>query len=288
MRALGLLLLVLVLAACPPGGAEPREPVPLSLSVRVKGSCDISPVLYRTGCLAALEVRVDDLSGRTVARHCEPLEPRFETLADLLTAPEPAVKLAGLTSLGTVVFRVAGIHDQGDLADAGPNALCARADETASWLFWGESEPVALDKLEAEDAGPLAVQVSIDCRDCAGGCATLGSSSCPADLPPSYCVPFTPGLSCARRCDADEECFEGSHVCDPESGRCNPRLGHPKTGNTGGFCFPCTSSADCDVDFACVAAPGQSEGICALRCPENRCLDGATCKRLGAELFLLD
>lgn len=287
-RAAAALLLLVLAAGCPEPGKEPRDPVRLSLSLRTKGSCGISPVLFDASCLSALEVRVLDPAGRTLGTHCVEVQERYESLADLLTAAEPAVSFGSLTSQGQVVFRVTALHDKGALQDAGPGAACERSDRQQSWLFWGESRPVDLGDADKPDAGALSIVVPIDCRDCQDGCAALATPQCPAALPVSYCVPFSLGLSCERRCDADEECFEGSHVCDAESERCNPRLGHPETGNTGGFCYPCSSSADCDLEYECVAAPGQTEGLCALRCPDSRCLDGATCKRLGSELRRLD
>lgn len=283
---LGAMLLWMPLA-CDAEPLEARDPVQLSLHLRTKGSCGLSPVLFEGSCLAALEVRVQDLAGRTLSRHCEVLAPRSDTLADLLSRTEPALAFGTLTSQGKVIFRVTGIHDAGELASSSPAALCALADRSRHWLFWGESKPVDLGEFASLDAIDSRVVVPIDCRDCTGGCETLATPQCPAAMPVSYCVPYALGLSCTRRCDNDEECFEGRVTCAEEGSRCDASLGDPTTGNTGGFCYPCRSSADCDLDFACVAPIGQSEGLCAPRCPDNRCLDGALCMRLGADLQLL-
>lgn len=270
-----------LLAACAPGssGSEVQPPLSLSLSLRPKSSCDLTPVQYTTECLAALEVVVTPQSGEP-QRTCVRLDEgqRFGTLADLLTTDEPTVRFATVTGRGPVVFQVRGIHDV-RLGDADP---CAASSQ--HWLFWGESLPVDLNAQRVGDA--IDVVIGLDCRDCAGGCSGLDTPQCPRLMPPSYCVPFAAGYSCERRCDDDEECFEGAIACDLSSGRCDPEGGEPETGDTGGFCYPCRDSGDCDVGFSCVGAPNASEGLCARDCPLNRCPSGASCRRLGPNLVV--
>jgi hypothetical protein len=256
----------------------------LSLGVRPKGSCDISPVLYTTECLAAVELTAIPEKGEP-QRSCHPLAQgeRHATLADMLFADAPVVSLATATGRGRVVFQLRGIHDRGLLQDQDP---CAAAASARHWLFWGESAPVDVDA-EAEAGDAVHVTIPLDCRDCSRGCENLGTPQCPATLPPSYCVPFAAGYSCERRCDNDEECFEGALRCNEDTGRCDPSAGEPSTLNTGGFCTPCREGSDCDVGFSCVAAPNAGEGLCTRDCPLNRCVSGATCRRLGASLVLL-
>ncbi len=279
----GALALVLLSAgACTPS-ATPTEPIALSLGLRPKPSCDLTPVQYTTECLAAVEVLLVPESGAPAQRTCVPLEgdKRFANLADLLTADDPVIRFATLTGRGAVVFKVRGIHDKA-LLGADP---CDPNTSSQHWLFWGESPPIVIEDA-AEDGGVVDITLSVDCRDCQGGCQRVGSPQCPARLPPSYCVPFSPGFSCARRCDDDQECFEGAIACGDDDGRCHPSGGAPGSGDTGGFCFPCQDSGDCDVGYSCVGAPNASQGLCARDCPLNRCLSGASCRRLGPDLVV--
>lgn len=282
MRPVALGLALVAIFSCTPGTSSPPEeaPLALSLSLRPKSSCDLTPVQYTTECLAALEVLILPRSGEP-QRTCVKLDEdkRFRNLADLLTADEPTVRFATLSGRGPMVFQVRGIHDV-RLGDADP---CAAS--SLHWLFWGESLPVDVDPPRDEDE-PIEVVIGIDCRDCAGGCSGLDTPQCPRLMPPSYCVPFASGYSCARRCDSDAECFEGAIACDPTSGRCDPEGGEPETGDTGGFCSPCRDSGDCDVGYSCVGAPNASEGLCARDCPLHRCPSGASCRRLGPNLVL--
>lgn len=278
-----LLAAVVFASACSPAAPD-QKPIALSLGLRPKPSCDLTPVQYTTECLAAVEVVIQPESGASPQRTCVPLEgeKRFANLADLLTAEDPVIRFATLSGRGPLVFKVRGIHD---LALGGQDP-CDASTSSQHWLFWGESLPVDVDGAAA-DGGVVDVTISIDCRDCQGGCQRLDTPQCPARLPPSYCVPFSSGFSCARRCDNDEECFEGAITCDLEGGRCDPAGGAPDTGDTGGFCFPCADSGDCDVGFSCVGAPNATQGLCTRDCPLNRCLSGATCRRLGATLVVL-
>lgn len=284
-RLFFVLFTVFAALACGPREAPVVEPIQLSLGLRPKPSCDLTPVQYTTDCLAAVEVVIEPLSGASAQRTCVPLagDKRFANLADLLTADDPVVRFATLSGRGPVVFKVRGIHDAALLEEQDP---CDVATSSQHWLFWGESAAIDVDAHGA-DGGVVDVTISIDCRDCQGGCETLGSAQCPRRMPPSYCVPFSAGFSCARRCDDDEECFEGAISCDEVSGRCDAAAGEPGTSATGGFCSACGETADCDVGFTCVAAPNASVGICTQDCPLNRCLSGASCHRLGANLVVL-
>jgi hypothetical protein len=275
-------------SSCTPRETPNLEPVQISLGLRPKPSCDISPVLYDTQCLAGVQLVVEPTGTSPKSESCRDLSAaeRSPTLAALLTREEPVIATATLADRGTVVFKVRGIHDQG-LPDDGTTP-CDNAEQPQHWLFWGESAPVDLAALAAADGGTPTVNVNIpiDCRDCAGGCTSLGTASCPSRFPASYCVPFSPGFSCSRRCDTDDECFEGAIACDADTGRCDDTSGDPGTGFTGGFCFPCEGPADCDVGYTCVGAPGASDGLCVRDCPLNRCVAGATCQRLGADMVL--
>lgn len=282
----GVLAIALQGSACAPPPLS-QEPAQVALRLRVKGSCGLSPVLFDTQCLAAVDLQVIDERGRTRARTCVSVADRYEDLGALLSAATPALQLGSIDSDEPVRFRILGLHDRGALSGGAPDTFCAAAEADAHWLFWGESAAVDLSFVAEADGERYAIAIPIDCRDCQNGCATLGTPQCPATFPLSYCVPYALGLSCERRCDSDDECFEGAHVCDADAGRCDPAEGHPETGNTGGFCYPCQSAADCDVGYDCVAETGQTEGICVRRCPADRCLEGATCRRLGADLRLL-
>jgi hypothetical protein len=187
------------------------------------------------------------------------------------------------TNQGSVVFRLRGVHAEALGDDDDP---CDTSVSQTHWLLWGESQPIDLGALRSPDAGRIFVDIPVDCRDCLGGCADLPGAQCPAQLPTSFCVPFTAGFSCQRRCDSDAECFESAVTCNGDTGRCAPTQGDPD-GGTGGFCFPCQSRSDCDPGFSCVAAPGQTTGLCTQVCPLNRCRRGATCRRLGTNLVVL-
>jgi hypothetical protein len=285
MKALALLLTALALAACTPPPSPP-PPAEMTLSLRPKGSCILSggPVLYTTQCLAALQLTIER-NGLVVSRSCTAFdgENRVANLGDLVNKGD-AVRFATWANQGTVVFKLRGIHDAALPAGADP---CDPDVSQSQWLLWGESAPTDLGQLQSPDASTLAVDIPIDCRDCARGCDNLGDAQCPTLLPSSYCVPFAAGFSCERRCDDDEECFEGAVSCSDDTGRCAPSLGTPGDGLTGEFCFPCRSNNDCDPDYFCVAAPGQSEGLCTQLCPLRRCLRGATCRRVGSNLVVL-
>lgn len=287
-RARGWLLVALAWLG---GGCGPqpdaREPLRLPMLLRAKGSCGLSPVLYDASCLAAVEVTVSDSRGRVLWTQCQPVDSRFTSLADLLNAASPTLSFAALSEQGSLRFRVTGVHDAGALAGVSGKGICGRTDEPRHWLFWGESDLINLRRPEGYEDDIVEVELPIDCRDCSSGCTNIATSQCSAAMPLSYCVPFSLGLSCARRCDGDDECYEGQVACREDTQRCDPALGNPQTGNTGGFCFSCQSSLDCDLGYSCVAAPGETTGFCAPRCPENRCLDGAMCKRIGAGLDLL-
>jgi hypothetical protein len=290
-RHLAALALPAFVAACV-SCAPPQVPVPpaaeLTLSLRPKGSCLLSagPAAYKTDCLAAVQLEIERTAGsvREVDRVCAPIDDdtSIDDLGDLLTRSD-LLNFLLWTHQGTAVFRLRGVHATA-LADG--EDPCDPTISPANWLLWGESLPVDLATLSSPDAGRLFVDIAVDCRDCLGGCDDLGGASCPTRLPTSYCVPFTSGFSCQRRCDSAEECFESATVCNADTGRCAPSQGDP-AGETGGFCFPCASRSDCDPDFFCVAAPGQQTGLCTELCPLNRCRRGATCRRLGANLILL-
>lgn len=282
MKSLPLLLAFVLAAGCTPP-VNPPAPAELSLSLRPKGSCILStgPVLYATDCLAALQLVVER-NGLELARTCTTFGAnRVANLGDLVNAGDVA-RLSAWTSQGTVTFKLRGIHDAA-LAGADP---CDPSISQAHWLLWGESQPTDLAALQSPDAGGLNVEIPVDCRDCPRGCDDLGNAQCPTFLPAAYCVPFSAGFSCERRCDDDTECFEGAISCDDGSGRCAPDEGTPD-GLTGEFCYPCRSTNDCDPDYFCVAAPGEQEGLCTQLCPLRRCRRGATCRRVGTNLVVL-
>lgn len=274
MRSLvATLLLVFSLLSC--GGESPSsDPLNVSLRMRFKGSCGQTPNTYDTQCLKAVQL-VTIKDGATVAQKCVDIS---EPIVDLTgIANIPRLTLATLDNQGSVVFAIRGLHTENGIEDPCQNA------RVADWLLWGESAEINLAEIKED----TVVDIRLDCRSCLGGCNGLGNAQCPAELPPSYCVPFQLGLSCERRCDDASECYEGSIKCDAESGRCDTNSAD-RSGNEGNFCFACTSALDCDTGKVCVAQPGATTGLCTESCPFARCLEGATCQPLGPNLTLLN
>ena len=270
------------LAACTGSDGELLdEPPPageLSISLRFRPSCGFNLAQYETSCLSAVRLTARGENGTTTSR-CTNLADRPSNLESFVFTDEPAAQVQLLSNMGEVVFEVRGIHDK-NLDDG--LAPCSRADEPSAWLFFGESEPFDVKVFEDRDAGPQSVVVPLDCRDCEGGCQQLGTQLCPVS-PASYCVPGSASLTCEKPCANDDGCFEQTLSCDVDRGRCDQDSAPP-----GGFCSECTSSADCDTGYFCVGLPGEDVGLCAERCPLNRCKNGTKCNRLGNDLQLID
>src|SRR5690606_15144677 len=75
MRAPLAVALLLLASSCPPGtGAPDLSPITLSLGLRPKPSCDLTPVQYETDCLAAVVVEVVPAGPASPQRACTRLE----------------------------------------------------------------------------------------------------------------------------------------------------------------------------------------------------------------------
>jgi hypothetical protein len=284
--AFAVLLLAGLVTTTPgcPVGPVPRPPASLSVQIGTRQSCGLfSGLDYDTSCLSAVDVVVRDHPSRQViAQRCAPLAARRAALGDILRGV-PVDTLGGVSANRTVTLEVRGLHD----VDANGADRCADAAVVDHWLFWGESDPVDLAALD-DDGGALLIPVFVDCRDCAFdcaagdcfGCAALGTGTCPVDLPESFCVPGATFV-CDKRCDDDDDCFEGTRTCLPE-GRCDTEQ---KTGQT---CSPCGIVDDevegCAAGYTCVGPPGASRGFCAQSCPDHFCVDGTRCNRVGNNL----
>ncbi|MFZ9886936.1 MAG: hypothetical protein ACO3JL_05480 [Myxococcota bacterium] len=275
--------LVLCAVGCDAPEVPTTSPLAVSVALRPRASCGASPLDYQLSCLAAVVLEVSEAKGQKSHAVCTLVDENtsLESLADLLTRDVPLVKLLTMADRGPFIFRMRGVHRQGLTAEEDP---CSASSASRHWLLFGESAPVSLANV-TDDA--VEVAIGLDCRSCQSGCGGLVEGTCPARFPASYCVPYTPGFSCARRCDGDEECFEGALPCDNETGRCDPAGAAPGGAGTGGFCGGCLSSGDCDPGFACVGARGATVGLCSESCPLQRCRNGATCLPLSADLVLL-
>ena len=274
-RSVALLLALTAATAC-----KDAPPPPLEVSLNLKtifGSCG-REFDYDTTCLAGLLVRAVGADGReqTVCRALNTSE-RPSTLFALVTQ-EPLVQipLSGLSS--PITFEVRGLHDRASPnADGGVPDVCESAQEVHQWLFWGSSAPQDIAAVAATDAGLYEVQVRVDCRDCEGGCESLGQDAqCPATLPLAYCVPPVT-LDCAARCT--DGCFDGALACSDDGVTCD------KASGGGGFCSSCASTLDCRDGLRCVGRP--DDGFCATPCPAASaitpaCPSGSACVRVGA------
>lgn len=286
MVPLLVLLLLTTLWACPTG-LPPRPPVSLSLQIGTRQSCGVfSGLDYDTSCLSAVYVAVRDFPSRQVVlEKCATLSTRKAELGDMLRG-DPVVDLQGLSANRTVTFEVRGLHDQ---AEAGADR-CAASFDDDHWLFWGESDAVDLAAAD-DEGGNLSVRIFVDCRDCAFtcsagdcfGCAALGSESCPAALPESFCVPGV-SFECDKRCDSDDDCFEGARKC-LASGKCDTQE------STGTLCSPCglvDNVVDgCSEGFSCVGPKDSTQGFCAESCPQRFCVQGTRCNRIGNDLDVI-
>jgi len=282
------LALPITIAALLGGCAEPVEPRPptsLAIQIGTRQSCGFfSGLDYDTACMSAVYVAARAFpSGQVVYERCITLDERAPTLGQLLRGT-PLLESGGLSTQGSVTLEVRGLHD------VSGGDQCADPANSAAWLLWGESEPVDLAAL-GEDGGDGGVaRIFVDCRDCAFdcaagdcfGCEALDSGTCPAELPLSFCVPGV-SFRCDKRCEDDNDCFEGARRC--VGGTCDVRE------ETGALCSPCRLVGDvaegCIEGFACVGPPGASVGFCAESCPDTFCPDGTRCNRVGNNLITI-
>lgn len=273
------LCLVLIAAGCPealdPGTRS--DPVKLDLRLRLRTSCGFTTSDYDTQCLQALMLIVKTAAGDKL--HCRVLSNPPDDIQSLVFESTPLLNFGELTTTGPVTFQVRGLHNKNpELADAGP-AVCADYANFDNWLFFGE---VAFDlsALQAPDAGDVQLDIPVDCRDCDMGCQQLGQPTCPIN-PISFCVPGSANLTCEKPCETGDQCFERALDCDGQ--RCDQA-----SAGLAGFCRLCSTDDDCagdgNVATFCVGLPGETTGLCAPRCPENRCPTGARCNRLGNRL----
>jgi hypothetical protein len=270
--------LAVVVVACTPD-LPPRPPVELALQIATRQSCGIlSGLDYDITCLSALHVRVLDENGnqRDENVHCVEVSPPRVELGELLRG-EQIVRFGGLSTNATVSFEVRGLHNR---AGSSAQELCENAANTDYWLFWGTSAPVDLTQFDSGDAGSTTITIFVDCRDCACegedcfGCAGINEDTCPAELPPSFCVPTS---ACNKACQSDDDCFGGARACDLSTGTCDT------TTINGGLCSPCSDLAGCADGLSCVGRIG-GPSFCAPSCPDTFCIGGTKCNRLGNNL----
>lgn len=297
-RAAALLVVVVSTAGCPnplDPGTTPH-PAELNLQLRLRPSCGFDTADYKTSCLAAVVVIVreprdaDGNKGDEIQRACGAFSSPPADLQTLVLSEDPYVTFGSLTTEGSVVFEILGLHNKASPTevDGGPLDPCADIDEAdpSHWLFFGESaDPFDLGTLQDADASSAVVEIPVDCRDCENGCVQLGQPTCPVN-PISFCVPGSANLTCEKPCSDPSDCFEGLlETCDEERQRCDQDSAEP-----GGFCSYCTNDGDCLVNdgFFCVGLPGETFGLCAQRCPQNRCVNGTKCNRLGNRLRRID
>jgi hypothetical protein len=258
-RAWALAHLLPLVAAC--DGCPPVvEPTPKTIVARVRlgPSCGVSCVGYDIGCVTAVETVARNGHGAVVDRghSCQDVTGRFHTLCDLIQGAEIGL-LEDVDIDQPLTLEVHGYHALS--VDGGPPPCVSR--NARQWLFWGRS-PVAF----LGDGGANEVEVELECRD-GCPCTELGSSVCPASLPPSACVP----RSCDKDCTTAGDCFGGALTCPPGGGHCEAR--------PGGLCAPC-SSADACESRVCVADTLQEGGRCGLPCPDTACPAPARCVSL--------
>ena len=274
--------------ACTRPDLDPRPPIKLSLRLATRASCgNLSGLDYDTGCLAAIYLRALGENRQTLVEDCVTLTDRPADLRELLSG-EPSNTLEGLSANQVVTFEVRGLHDTG-LTPAVAATLCDQTDLSDRWLFWGESAPIDLATYDSTTPGSTVVPLVIDCRDCAEdcaegrcfGCNAMDDDVCPATFPPSFCVPAV-DFVCAKRCDSDDDCFEGARACVTD--RCDV------TDPSGPLCAPCNPSggAACAEGYTCVGPPGAQNGFCAEPCPDTPCVNGTKCTRVGNNLDVID
>ena len=286
-------------AACPAPSSD-RGPVDVSLQLATRQSCGVlSGLDYDTSCMAAVDVRVlDAVTHELITEQCRRLDDTRPTLRAALEGSTPLVEVSKLSANRAVIFQVRGLHDVADGVDGGPAgtvdpaSLCANAADDKQWLFWGDSDPVDLRPLDANDSDAShIVRIVLDCRDCTFGtqtqcggtscfgCAGVGAGTCPASIPTSFCVPT---VACDKACNKDGDCFEGlacvNHVCIASV-------------PSGELCSPCGAEhggLGCGDGFDCVRRGTSGDAFCADVCPgaDHVCAAGTKCTRLGNDLQL--
>ncbi|MCP4501917.1 MAG: hypothetical protein GY822_18320 [Deltaproteobacteria bacterium] len=264
----------------PPQGVQKN----ISVEFTSKESCQ--PVVnYDLECLSAVLMRLVPEAGGDVVERCVKLSPedRPANLFNFLSGND--VLRFMRASSGRWILQVRGIHDRSAEGGFDP---CAAGADVERWLFWGET-PDAIDfgAFEKSDAGVMGINLRVECRDCTQGCTTLGDVTCPARMPPAFCVPSDSQLTCGRTCQDDQSCFEGALECifgdaTNENGRCYPEGGDPQS-SARTFCTPCTNASDCSDGYFCVGS--DDNRFCARDCPASFCPRGATCNRLGDGLL---
>ncbi len=233
--------------------------------------------------MSAVSVVARDVESRQVLlEECVNLEQRRTELGQILRG-EPLFNIAGLSADADVIFEIRGLHD---VAEPGADR-CADVANFRHWLLWGQSDPVDLRALDGA-GGDTLVRIVVDCRDCAFscpagdcfGCQAIVDGQCLAELPESFCVPGV-NFQCGKRCDDDDDCFEGARAC-LASGFCDTAE------VTGELCSPCAvvdGVVDgCSEGFICVGPPNATQGFCAPGCPETFCPTGTRCNRIGNNL----
>jgi hypothetical protein len=280
--------IVVALCACVglscTGAAPARDPVALSIQLATRNSCGaLSAQEYDISCMEAAVVVVKDAASNQVLQTtCTTLAQRKNKLSDITISTTPILSFSGISTNNTVRFELYGLHDK---STATP---CDDPADVSNWLIWGRSGDV--DLAASNDSGTaIVVTVVLDCRDCrydcnggaCFGCGGVGSPSCPAEFPDSFCVPSL-DFQCARSCTEDADCFGGARTC--VDGNCD-RF------NDGKLCAPCgrvgVVVSGCDDGNVCVGRPGETQGFCASPCPTDFCPGGMRCNRVGNNLSVI-
>ncbi len=292
--AVGLMVVLLALAAasaCGPPPEQPVSPEQVTVRLRFKASCgEFSATAYDTSCLTGLAMHVNSESLTDVGHACAAFGPGEapDDLGKIIFTDEALLASeARVSRTRKVVIDVVGVQG------IAPEEACEAGQfDQSRWLFWGQSGVFDIDR----DGGPAIIDVPIECRDCemacdggvCRGCGAIAQGVCPVARPPSSCVPDD-GV-CGRVCGKTEDCFEGGMDCDVAQHRCVPRA------LEGGLCTPCgvgdggTAPDECGVDFTCVgASPTSRRGFCAPVCGVDKatCARGAKCKAIGNSLFVI-
>lgn len=237
MRCWALLLLG-CLTAC---DTAPRT---VRLDLIPRGSCGRSSQTYDISCVAALELRVLDSFGDTLAEQCTPVVGSYTFMSDLVAARE-------ITTLLESVDARDGVHLELRAYHAFDKQPCVDQTE-ADLMMWGSTGPI-----DFLTGNVLEVGLPFECRPSCD-CAQFDASpaQCPGTLEPGVCTPL-PAQRCRRECSSTAECFGGAPLtCEQQ--QC--------TAAAGEMCSECSSGADCDSGL-CVENLGTGERFCARRCP---------------------
>lgn len=291
---------VVTAGACEPlPKAEVVRPDPWAISLQPKGSCLArGDVPYNLSCLTVLSFEFVPLDGGDSVRRCYRFGEQERPTSLFSVLQRGQFFSSGLSTPGDYIVRVRGLHDKNAVnlepipnVDAGVEDNCAGLElqitDSRRWLLWGESNVITF-VAENSDGGPRTVEVPVrvECRNCAGGCDAIGTATCPARFPPSYCAPSDNANTCRRLCSVDQSCFDGEVLCNIEDGDVEGRCDPDGDGQTA-FCRPCVTAADCPPEgHNCVGTANNR--FCSRPCPTGLCPSGAVCKQVNLDILVYE